>query len=522
MNATLDFPPLDTAAPATTTTALATKPAADIAPLSIKDTVLAQFRATEPGLIQLADKYRRVAFDCATTKGLDNAKAARLDLRENGRYAVQRAEKRIKAEVNDLKATMAEEAARLIAIIEPVEAHVDGQIKAREEQIAAEKAERERIAAEAAAAAAAVEAARKARHEAGLARIASYVTLAAGKTSSQIAAGISFVQETVCTDLTAWEEYAGQAQAALDATLAALRTLHADTLAREEREAEAARVAAENARVAAENARIAAELAEQRRAIEEQAAALRAQQQAAEAEIAALKAEQAREAQRQADMAAAALRDQEAARAQRQADELAAIHRHTLQSAQEIAEKMPECVESGGIDADAAKRIMGLVATITADTAIEQAKAADSTGIEALRAATPYADAGVAALLASVPEEITPEQDAPQVLKAEPATADATDRATPATTSPSDGSMGAGQAAVAAPVAEVATLTIGAINDRLRCCSVTGAQLSALGIVGVKAAKGPGMLFTESQYRTIVCSLRDCLHAQTMAVDFGD
>lgn len=42
-------------------------------------------------------------------------------------------------------------------------------------------------------------------------------------------------------------------------------------------------------------------------------------------------------------------------------------------------------------------------------------------------------------------------QDSQQVLKAEPATADATDRDAPAMTSPVGGPMGAGQAAAAAP-----------------------------------------------------------------------
>lgn len=53
----------------------------------------------------------------------------------------------------------------------------------------------------------------------------------------------------------------------------------------------------------------------------------------------------------------------------------------------------------------------------------------------------------------TIPEEpeSTEGQDSQQVLKAEPATADATDRDVPANTSPSVGSMGAGQAADAAP-----------------------------------------------------------------------
>lgn len=56
-------------------------------------------------------------------------------------------------------------------------------------------------------------------------------------------------------------------------------------------------------------------------------------------------------------------------------------------------------------------------------------------------------------------------QDLQQVLKAEPETADATDRETPADASPRVGAMGAGQAADAAP--EVATIKLGTLCDEL-------------------------------------------------------
>jgi len=77
----------------------------------------------------------------------------------------------------------------------------------------------------------------------------------------------------------------------------------------------------------------------------------------------------------------------------------------------------------------------------------------------------------------------TPQQGTQQVLKAEPATADATDRVAPANASPVGGPMGAGQAAAAAPSVapapevrtftrtapanEAPTMTLGALNARL-------------------------------------------------------
>jgi len=180
--AELDFPPIEVppiAAPAPKPAPVAVVQPAAIAPLSIKDTVLAQFKDAEAGITTLADKYRNVAYDCTTTKGMADAKAARMDLRENGRYAVQRAEAKVKGEVNDLKRIMAGEVERLVGIVRPVEDAIDAQIKAREEQIAAEKAERERQAAEAAR----IEAERRQRLEGGIATLAGYVQKAQGKTA---------------------------------------------------------------------------------------------------------------------------------------------------------------------------------------------------------------------------------------------------------------------------------------------------------------------------------------------------
>ncbi len=57
MTETLEFPPIEA-------------PAAPLAPASIKSAVLAQFADAERTVTALADKYRRVAYDCTTTKGM--------------------------------------------------------------------------------------------------------------------------------------------------------------------------------------------------------------------------------------------------------------------------------------------------------------------------------------------------------------------------------------------------------------------------------------------------------------------
>lgn len=268
-----------------------------LAPLSIKDTVLAQFAEAERTVTALAEKYKRVAYDCATTKGMADAKAARLDLRENGRYAVQRAEAKVKGEVNDLKRVMAVEVERLVGIVRPVEEAIDAQIKAREEQLAAEKAERERQAAEAAR----LEAERKQRLEDGIATLAGYVQKAQGKTAAAMAAGIAFV-EAIVIDPAHWQEYTERAAGTLASTLQALRAMHATQVKAEADAAElealrrekAEREARERAQAQAEAARKAAEERAAREKAEAEARAAEALRQQQDAERAAAQAESER------------------------------------------------------------------------------------------------------------------------------------------------------------------------------------------------------------------------------------
>jgi hypothetical protein len=143
-----------------------TTPAAPAAVVtSIKAAVLAQFKATEPVLKALVTRYENVAIDCSTPKGLAAAKEARHDLRENGRFVVQRAAKAIKDEVNGLKAVIAGRSRP------PGQHRPPGRrrctttpIKIRESELAAEKAERERKESE-----------RVAGHRANIAKLASYI-----------------------------------------------------------------------------------------------------------------------------------------------------------------------------------------------------------------------------------------------------------------------------------------------------------------------------------------------------------
>ena len=389
------------------------------AELSIKDAVLAQFKAAELNITTLADKYRDVAYDVATPKGMKEAVAARADLRDNGRLFVTKAEARIKAEVNDLKRVMSSEVDRLVAIVKPVEDAVDAQIKAEEQRKAAEKAERERIAAEKAAV-----------HQAKIAKIRAAADNAKGISSERIMNGIALVEGL--TFGVECEDFLSQYQQAKEETLASMRSSLADAQARE---------AAEAQRL--ENERVAAELAAQRAALEAQAAELRRQAEAAEA------------------------------------TRVAATHAIVL--------TFPE-------------------------PDVQQAES----------------------------NRIHQAQQPQQVLKAEPATADATDRGPAVIESPRGGAMGAGQAAAAAPAgdaavnlaelgrqatqfaeqvdmvkaaraAEPATLKLGTIGERLGF-TLTEAFVSE--VLGIKPSGKDkrAVMFKESDFGRICAALVNHIH----------
>ena len=244
--------------------------------VTIKEAAIMHMRSQEPNVRALAERYRAVAFDLTTPKGLAYGKAARLDLRENGRFALQRARDATKDLLNGAKKDVEAEADRLIAIVKPVEDHVHGQIEARETVLAAEKAERDRIEAEAREVERVKVELRKAGQLAGLAALRNYVTLAQGMPSARIASGIAAV-EAIIIDPAVWDEFFTDANTAKDETLANLRSLHAKTEAAEEdaMRAEAQRI--EQARVAEEQRierdRLAAERAEVERMRAEIAAA---------------------------------------------------------------------------------------------------------------------------------------------------------------------------------------------------------------------------------------------------------
>ncbi|WP_019573412.1 DUF1351 domain-containing protein [Curvibacter lanceolatus] len=247
------------------------------------NTVIVQYSRTEAALAILVNRYQGVVFDMTTTKGDKEARAARLEL-TTLRTSLEKKRKEFKAPALEFGKRIDSEAARVTAEIEALEKPIDAQIKADEGRRAAEKAERDRLAAE-----------RAAMFQAKISAIRACVGRCQGITSERIANGIAQV-ELIDVSPEAMEEFSGEATLAKTETLEAMRTMHDTAKLRED---EAARVEAqriENERVAAEQRRQAEALAAQQAALEQAAAELRAQQEAQKAEAERLEAAKAQAA----------------------------------------------------------------------------------------------------------------------------------------------------------------------------------------------------------------------------------
>jgi hypothetical protein len=266
MSAVLELLPIDGQPVDVASTAVAVAPTSDAAALTIKQTVLALFQQSRPVLERLVARHTDVEFDLKTPKGLADAKAARHDLRENGRFAVQRTQDAMKKAVNALKPVIDAEAEKLIAITKPLEDQLHTAISDREDEIEAERAEAARIAAEAAAERRRIEEERVAKHEAGLTRIRNYLEAAKGLPSARITAGMAVIEAIKIGP--EWEEYQQRAQDTLDGIIARMRVLRDQTKLAEDEAAERERQRAENERRAAELAKQERQLAARRAEIE--------------------------------------------------------------------------------------------------------------------------------------------------------------------------------------------------------------------------------------------------------------
>lgn len=259
---------------------------------------LTEFEKVSAGLLDLTTKYANVVYDVATTKGMDEAKAARAAIREP-RYAVQRATDAAKKELNSIKKNVEERGDQIIAALLKIETPIDAQVKAEEDRKAAEKARKEQ--------------AERERIDAIQASIAS-IRAIPGNVVVQSAAAIKEALDGVAALQITEEHYAEffpHAADAKDAAVSQLIAMHQRAVATEEAQAalraqqeELARLRAEaEAELAAQRA----EIARQKRELEEartaaEAARLAEQQRinAAAARAAAAEAEREAEEARQA------------------------------------------------------------------------------------------------------------------------------------------------------------------------------------------------------------------------------
>lgn len=266
------------------------------APAKIK-----QYSPIEAGLAKLREQFAGVVFDVTTTKGLEDAKAARQAIRAP-RYELEKARKALKAPALEYSKRIDSEAKRIEAELLALETPLDEAIKAeeaRKEEIKAAKA-REDLK-------------RQQDIQERLDHIRDFATSAAGLSSAKIEA----MRETLAEFQISTELYAhraGEAMLLQEETLAKMDQLHSAALAQEQ---EAARLAAERAAMerqrqeqeaaaqrqreaeAAELARQRAELEAEQRRIQEERDAEHARQEAARAEQARKDAEAAAELRRQ-------------------------------------------------------------------------------------------------------------------------------------------------------------------------------------------------------------------------------
>lgn len=164
------------------------------------NTQLAEFDQVEAGLVDLERKYKGVAYDCTTKKGMDDACAARLEIRKP-RFAVENARKAAKAPVLKLGRDIDARAATITDRLLKIEGPIDDQIKAQELK----------------------EAERKAAHEQRLREIRQTPQQCIGKTSAQLQEVLDALESLPLAEFEEFREQAAKAQ--FDA-IEAVRTLH--------------------------------------------------------------------------------------------------------------------------------------------------------------------------------------------------------------------------------------------------------------------------------------------------------
>jgi hypothetical protein len=242
---------------------------------SLRTSALAELTAVERGIAALRAEHGSTNYDVTTPHGMTIAKARRHAIRLV-RFEVPKVVKAKKAELADIREAVQTEGDRIIAALRQIEDPHDALITAEEEKRRIEKEAREAAEAEAREQARIAEAARKAKHESGIATIRGYVAMAQGLTSAQITSGMAKLAG-LCLD--GFEEYFDAAEAATRETMLLLDDMRNVALAREEAAARIEAQRIEQERIAAEQRAEAERLAAERAELERQRAAVEAERQ---------------------------------------------------------------------------------------------------------------------------------------------------------------------------------------------------------------------------------------------------
>lgn len=273
MSEVLEFPPIIDPLPAAAPAPAAPKSAASnaIAELAGKDltaVALARFGDWRPKVAELVQRIDAEVLDVSTPKGLERAKALRMEIREP-RYNAQKVATAAKSELAKVSKAIGAELEAITNATKATEDRLHSSITTREEEIEAERKRR-----------AEAEAARVAAHQSKLATIRGYAEQAKGKGSEVIAKGLEFIKGLAIGP--EWEEFQAQAQAEKEQTIVTVEQALQDALAAEAETRRLIAQRAEQERIAAEQAAQAAELERQRAELEREREELRRQQQEAE------------------------------------------------------------------------------------------------------------------------------------------------------------------------------------------------------------------------------------------------
>lgn len=495
MDTELEFPAIDADATAAASTAIAkasgTELATDITKVDLGTLIDACYTKANGDAKKAEETLKGLVLDLPNQAKVDDAIAMRNRLIKTPIAEVRKVTKAVKSSLDQGSKRAGANLDALVAKFEAADT-LTTQIDAAQARIDEEK----RIAAE-------KEEARKQAHRDALAKLAAPAERAAlpEMTAERIANGITAVEKIVI-DPAAWEEFAQRAEEQKAVTLERMRALHAKAVAAE---AEAKRLEEERAE--------AARIAEAQRVEAERLAAERAEIERQRAELQAERDRIAAEAQARADEAARIEREQRE-EAERQARELQEAHaRAEAAQAKHDAEVTRIANEAAKASAPGFKARKPLPDGVTAGACVNdsgQWYAADGTFMNPDGTRSIFDDVDEDSELEFAPTATnTPAQGSQQVLKAEASAPDATDRDAPASTSPSVGSMGAGQAADAAPQAEedeVPMLKLGELWDALGLTD-REAFLASIGFASTPAPKGTGKLYRHSDMKAICLAI---------------